>query len=168
VAEIDIINYPANRFVTTDQLEPGRKLVIPFGRKDPIVSQPALDLDYALTWPVAGPVVRDYDDNHQGLDLSSSYGAEVRAAEAGTVYYIGQSQTGYGFTIAIDHGLNRQTLYSHLQAATVQQGEQISRGQVIGSIGSTGDPGGPYVHFELRESGESRNPLLYLNVSGAL
>jgi len=83
------------------------------------------------------------------------------AAEAGQVVLV-TSDGGYGNYIALDHGDGLRTLYAHLSQFSVGAGQFVSRGQLIGRIGSTGYSTGPHLHFEVREQGVLRNPLNYL------
>ncbi len=163
VADVDITNYPPNNLVEPFTLSVGDKLIIPNGRKDITETPPTLDLDYPLAWPIVGPITQGYiPGKHLAIDIGSAYGAKVYAAADGTVVHAQWARTGYGFTVIIDHGNNRQTLYAHLKGALVQNGERVSRGQVIGAIGSTGNSTGPHVHFEVRENRQRLNPLDFL------
>ena len=69
---------------------------------------------------------------------------------------------GYGNYIVIDHGDGLRSLYAHLSQFVAGAGQFVSRGQLIGRIGSTGYSTGPHLHFEVREHGVLRNPLNYL------
>ena len=162
VAEADIINYPLNQLDTTALIKPGDKLVVPNGRKDVQLPAPKLDNQYPLAWPIQGRLTQGYHAQHLGIDLGAPYSSDVYAADAGTVIYAEWAKTGYGYTVIIDHGNGRQTLYSHLKGALVKSGEAVARGQVIGQVGSTGNSTGPHVHFEVRENDNQVNPLDYL------
>ena len=71
--------------------------------------------------------------------------------------------SGYwGFWVVIDHGENLRSYYAHLKGATVAVGQWVDRGDEIGRMGSTGNSTGPHVHFEIREGGVRRDPLVYL------
>ena len=162
VAEVDIANYPLNNLTIGRTLKPGDQLVIPNGRKELNTPPPDLDLDAAFAWPLRGRVTQGFHVDHLAVDVGAPYGSNVYAADAGTVLYARWARTGYGFTVIIDHGQGRQTLYSHLKGALVQTGEAVERGQMIGQVGSTGNSTGPHVHFEVREGEVRLNPLDYL------
>jgi len=74
----------------------------------------------------------------------------------------GWSPYGYGFHVVIDHGNQMQTLYAHLSKFNVKVGDSVTRGQIIGNVGSTGNSTGPHLHFEVRVRGAHRNPLSML------
>jgi murein DD-endopeptidase MepM/ murein hydrolase activator NlpD len=89
---------------------------------------------------------------YNGVDLASSFGAEVYAAAGGTVIVAknGGWNGGYGTYAVISHPNGTQTLYSHLSGITVVVGQRVSQGQLVGYIGSTGRSTGPHLHFEIR------------------
>lgn len=162
VAEADIINYPLNQLRFPYTLTPGQQIIVPHGRKEINLPPPSPAEGYPLAWPVVGTVTQGYSAGHRALDIGAAYGARVYASEAGTVIRADWARTGYGFTVIIDHGQNRRTLYSHLKGALVTAGQQVARGEVIGEIGSTGNSTGPHVHFEVRESGKRLDPAAFL------
>lgn len=162
VADIDIINYPGNNLTDTSILQADTWLVIPNGRRDFNIPAPALDPEYPLAWPVVGTITQGYKQGHLAIDIGTVYGADVYAAASGSVIYARWAETGYGFTIIIDHGNNLFTLYSHLKGTYVQANQPVARGELIGAVGSTGNSTGPHVHFEVREGRDRVNPTDYL------
>ncbi len=102
---------------------------------------------------------------HTGIDIAGPNRGAVRASNAGRVVFAGW-YGGYGKVVIIDHGsVNGKsvtTLYAHLSSFRVDKGSVVSRGQVVGSEGSTGYSTGPHVHFEVRVNGCPVNPLRYL------
>lgn len=98
---------------------------------------------------------------HTGVDLGDPYGASVSASKTGEVIYSGWI-SGYGNTIIIDHGNGVQTLYGHNSELLVSVGQQVSRGDTIALVGSTGMSTGPHIHWEIRINGQHVNPLDYL------
>ncbi|NEO83492.1 MAG: peptidoglycan DD-metalloendopeptidase family protein [Spirulina sp. SIO3F2] len=102
---------------------------------------------------------------HTGVDFKGSYGSPVKAADSGVVIFANW-YGGYGKTVAIAHGDDLTTLYCHLNAITVVEGQPIRRGELIGEVGSTGLSTGPHLHFELRQQGKAIDPAPYLVVRG--
>lgn len=100
---------------------------------------------------------------HTGYDIPASYGANIVAAEAGTVIYASY-MNGYGYTVMIDHGGGLVTLYGHNSKLTVSKGDTVSRGQTIAKAGSTGNSTGNHCHFEVRKNGSHTSPQPYLGV----
>lgn len=99
---------------------------------------------------------------HAGIDIGAPQGTPIRAAADGTVVSAG-SRGGYGMTVELDHGSGLTTLYAHQSRISVVPGQRVSRGAVIGAVGSTGMSTGPHLHFEVRVNGNPRDPRAYLN-----
>lgn len=98
---------------------------------------------------------------HTGVDISGRTGTAIRSAADGVVVYSGW-RGGYGLCTIIDHGGSVATLYAHQNRLGVGEGQRVSKGQVIGSVGSTGFSTGPHLHFEVRVAGTPVNPVPYL------
>ncbi len=100
---------------------------------------------------------------HDGLDLAAPSGTPLVAAGAGTVVVAGWCNCGLGYYVEIDHGGGIRTIYGHMRTQPiVSVGQQVSQGQQIGEVGSTGISTGPHVHFMVKVNGVSRNPENYL------
>ena len=99
---------------------------------------------------------------HNGIDLAAPIGTPVKAADGGTVIFVG-TEGAYGKLIKIDHGGGFVTYYGHLSKYHVKKGEKVFKGQKIGAVGNTGRSTGPHLHFEIRKNGVPQNPLKYLN-----
>ena len=97
---------------------------------------------------------------HTGTDIGARYGADILAANSGTVTLAGWN-SGYGNCVIIDHGGGKATLYGHMSAYSVSKGQTVSKGQKIGSVGSTGNSTGPHLHFEILINGTAVNPMQY-------
>jgi murein DD-endopeptidase MepM/ murein hydrolase activator NlpD len=125
----------------------------------------------SLIWPVSGPVlsgfgyrmhpILHYRKLHTGIDVGVGYGVPIHAADSGTVIYA-TWMGGYGNVIIIDHGRGVSTLYAHQSSLAVGNGARVSRGQVVGYVGSTGLSTGPHLHFEVRLNGNPVDPMGYL------
>ncbi|MBW6525306.1 peptidoglycan DD-metalloendopeptidase family protein [Sphingomonas sp. RHCKR7] len=98
---------------------------------------------------------------HAGLDFRGSYGEPIYAAAAGRVSFVGE-RAGYGRLVEIDHGNGIASRYGHLSGADVTLGQQVTRGQRIARMGSTGRSTGTHVHFEVRLHGNAVNPQPFL------
>ena len=72
------------------------------------------------------------------------------------------TSTAYGQTVVVDHGSGMHSWYCHCSSISVSEGQQVSRGQVIARVGSTGMSTGPHLHFEVRVNGSPVDPLGYL------
>lgn len=98
---------------------------------------------------------------HTGIDIPAPTGANVLSIDNGKVIYSGV-QGGYGNTVMVLHDDGKVSLYAHNSSITVNNGQRVSKGQVIAKIGSTGRSTGPHLHFEIRINGSHVNPINYL------
>ncbi len=134
-----------------------------------------------FAWPTPGFTYLSsewYEDrqvyNHGGIDIAGAgiMGTPVVAAADGTVIASNSSCThnwgksyscgcggGYGNYVMISHAGGKMTVYGHLTSLTVSTGDYVSRGQVIGYVGSTGNSTGPHLHYECRLNGVRYNPM---------
>jgi len=95
---------------------------------------------------------------HQGIDLASTEHAPIEASNSGTVTFTGNLGI-YGNTVIIDHGQGISSLYGHMSAIQVTEGQKVTKGQIIGSTGSTGWAGGDHLHFSILVKGVFVNPI---------
>nr|WP_275941394.1 M23 family metallopeptidase [Planosporangium flavigriseum] len=137
----------------------------------PAVDSPAGYRGGKLLKPVGGPITSTFGNRldpyyhvwqlHAGIDIGAPAGTQILAAAAGRVVQAGWSG-GYGNYTCIDHGQidghRLTTCYGHQQKLLVAPGQQVSAGQVIGLIGSTGASTGPHLHFEVRLGGRPVDP----------
>jgi murein DD-endopeptidase MepM/ murein hydrolase activator NlpD len=100
---------------------------------------------------------------HSGIDFAGRRGDPVLASGAGVVTRAGW-MGGYGNLIELDHGFGVTTRYAHLSRISVRVGEEIMRGELIGSVGSTGRSTGPHLHFEVRIDDQPVNPRFFLSL----
>ena len=104
---------------------------------------------------------------HTGNDFRGAYGTQVMATAAGKVVKAG-FDGGYGNRVEIDHGNGLDTLYAHLSAITVVEGQQVKAGEQIGRLGSTGRSTGPHLHYEVRIDGRPVDPLPFVHAGESL
>ncbi len=165
-------------------LQAGQKLIIPGGRRIEAVAyrQPSYsgisvlkDLGKIIkpgnskpisgnkmNWPTAGyRITQYYSWRHTAVDIANKIGTPIYAADAGTIEFIGWG-TGYGNQIVIDHGGGKKTRYAHLSKFFTKKGQQVSKGETIGAMGSTGWSTGSHLHFEIIINGTKYNPLNYI------
>lgn len=106
---------------------------------------------------------------HKGIDIAARRGVDVFACAAGKVR-IAKSQEsglgGYGNYVVIDHGDGLQSLYAHLSEYTVEAGQSVSKGELLGKVGNTGVSSGPHLHFEIRRSQVSQDPEELMSFDG--
>ncbi len=115
-------------------------------------------------WPTSTVGISQYFAwYHPGIDLPNPAAPVVAAADGGTVVVAGWPDNfGYGNRVVIDHGNGYKTTYAHLSNIYVAVGQSISRGQVLGQMGSTGRSTGTHLHLEIRYKGIAVNPLAIL------
>ncbi len=106
------------------------------------------------------------DDYHVGIDITGGApgviaGAPIVAVNDGYVTLARYGQTGYGIVAYIDHGGGIMTRYGHCSSLTVAAGDRVTKGQVIGYVGSTGNSTGYHLHFEIRVNGVAQDPMNY-------
>jgi len=94
---------------------------------------------------------------HWGYDFTGTPGTDVLSVASGVVTWSGPRAT-YGNTVEIDHGNGFITRYAHNKDLAVKAGDQVTAGQLIASLGSTGRVSGPHVHFEVIKDGNRINP----------
>ena len=99
---------------------------------------------------------------HKGLDIANKRGTAIIAANGGKVT-LSKSMDAHGKTVLINHGHGISTIYCHMNAIKVKQGDWIKRGQLIGNVGSTGIATGPYLHFGFSVNDIRVDPTLWIN-----
>jgi len=170
-------------------IEPGKMLVVPEGTRPSVAwivprDNPASGSSYlgpgacggiiygnvgtgTFTYPTTATWLSGYDYNppvHNGLDFDGDFGSPIYAADSGVIVYSGWSDRGYGNLIVVDHDGGWQTFYAHMTEGTLAPcGTNVQKGQLIASMGSTGNSSGPHLHFELRLEGQPVNPWQFLN-----
>lgn len=132
-----------------------------------------------FSWPESGPISQGfgctsypfepYDPScpqrhfHNGLDIAGPCGNPIHAADAGIAHIEPFQSYGFGNYIIIVHGNGWETLYGHLAAFAIRDGQTVGRGQVIGYEGTTGNSTGCHLHFGVNLNNQWVNPLAYLS-----
>jgi murein DD-endopeptidase MepM/ murein hydrolase activator NlpD len=106
------------------------------------------------------PVLHQWKQ-HKGVDYGGPIGAPIRTIGEGVVTHAGP-MGAYGNLVVIDHGQGDETYYAHLSRIDVVVGQKVLRGQRVGGLGATGRVTGPHLHFEFREAGVHKDPILAL------
>lgn len=176
-----ILDYPFNDVPDDLSLKVGQLLVVPDGTppetKTPLKprpqpqylaqgpSSPAFSAPGGgiFIWPAGGSLTQYFSWYHPGIDVANRSGPGIAAADGGKVIVSGwPDSSGYGNRVVIDHGNGYTSLYAHMANIYVSVGETISRGQLIGQMGSTGRSTGTHLHLEIRYKGVALNPLAIL------
>lgn len=90
--------------------------------------------------------------HHDGVDVAAPQGSNVHAAADGIVSRV-EDASDYGHLVVVRHASGTETRYAHLEASSVEVGQQIRAGEILGQVGSTGRSTGPHLHFEVRQQG---------------
>ncbi len=100
-------------------------------------------------------------DFHAGVDISANIGTPVKAFAAGTIDFVGQSDS-YGLYIQVRHENGITSFYCHCSELCARKGERVELGQIIAKTGNTGNSTGPHLHLEMKKDGVLINPLHYI------
>jgi murein DD-endopeptidase MepM/ murein hydrolase activator NlpD len=98
---------------------------------------------------------------HAGLDFAAPQGTPIYATANGRVKTSGYSSGGYGNHVVIDHGYGYETLYGHMVRVKARAGQQVTRGEIIGYVGTTGKSTGPHCHYEVHKNGNKIDPVYF-------
>ncbi|HRJ43925.1 MAG: M23 family metallopeptidase [Caldilineaceae bacterium] len=169
-----IVGFGLNRMAdSSTPIAVGQQLIIPGGNKPYIAKQVlaysgpvpagASQGSGALAWPTSGTISQPYWNGHRAIDVGAWTGTAIASADSG---YVIAARTGwnngYGTMVMVDHGNGYVTLYAHMNSIFVRQGESVSKGQQLGTVGNTGNSTGSHLHFEVRYQGVPRNPFNFL------
>jgi murein DD-endopeptidase MepM/ murein hydrolase activator NlpD len=173
----------ANRIRDVTNLQVGQSLFIPSARRP----QPSRALtpgpgshapqprggrelakreaDLSFDWPVPGQISSGFGwrggARHEGVDIPARRGTPVKAAEAGRVIHSGKLGD-YGNVVIIKHAGRYSTVYAHNRKNRVRKGAFVERGEVIATVGKSGNASGHHVHFEVRRNRIAHDPRRYL------
>jgi murein DD-endopeptidase MepM/ murein hydrolase activator NlpD len=121
-------------------------------------------------WPARGILTSGYGWRwgrmHRGIDIAADVGTPIYAAATGVIEFAGWNSGGYGNMVEIRHPDGSMTRYAHMNAIHVRNGQNVSQGDQLGEMGSTGYSTGPHLHFEVHIPAQGTvNPLAYLPAS---
>jgi murein DD-endopeptidase MepM/ murein hydrolase activator NlpD len=173
-----IVDFPFNTFSDNETfaLAVGQDLIVPDGKMPNVQpwspslyvaqrtpSAGAVSATGNFAWPIGGVITQRFAWYHRAVDIATSLGTPIVAADAGRVVVAGwPDNSGYGNRVEINHGNGFVTLYGHMSRIDVVVGQTVNRGDKIGLEGSTGRSTGPHLHFEIRQNGALVNPLGFL------
>ncbi len=120
-------------------------------------------------WPVEGPLGAPFGvrwdgalpDMHRGVDILVPVGTPVAAMNDGRVRFSGTMED-FGLVVWLDHDDEVVTVYAHLSELSVEAGDQLAKGDIVGLSGSTGNATGPHLHFEIWRRGVQLDPVAML------
>lgn len=121
-----------------------------------------------FVWPARGTVLSEFGPksgglHNDGINIAAPKGTSVFSAENGVVAYAGNELRGFGNLLLIRHADGWMTAYAHLDGMQVARGDKVTRGQKIGTVGSTGNVGEPQLHFEVRKGSRAVDPREFLD-----
>jgi hypothetical protein len=123
------------------------EVICPFGRRSVINDQPR--------------------SPHTGVDLRGEKGTPIKATNHGRVVLVADHFFS-GLSVVLDHGGGVQSMYFHMDTIQVRYGEEVAKGAVIGTVGSTGRATGPHLHWGIRVNGDRIDPLQLVDKSSQL
>jgi murein DD-endopeptidase MepM/ murein hydrolase activator NlpD len=140
--------------------------------KEFLQAQKSVLLSIPSLWPVYGRITSSFGEvrfspssggtrPHMGIDISAPTGTPIVAPADGIVLSAGR-EAEYGLLVCVDHGHGFTTMYGHLKEIRVNPGDRVKRGQMLGTVGTTGNTTGPHLHYEVRIHGRHANPFSYL------
>lgn len=133
-------------------------------KQKPPVKSAAISNKFLM--PVQGKIISNFgakkDGQHNdGINIKAERGTIVKAAQSGEVVFANDNLRSYGNLILIRHDNNFMTAYAHLDQIIVKEGDRVTRGQSLGSVGSTGNVVTPQLHFEIRHGSKPINPMKF-------
>jgi murein DD-endopeptidase MepM/ murein hydrolase activator NlpD len=158
-APVEALNAPSTPAKPVTTTLPGAKPV-PASSAAP-VEAPSPSVSFR--WPVQGPILSGFGPKGQGMsndgiNIGAPKGAPVVAAGNGIVVYAGNEMKGFGTLVLIRHQGGWVTAYAHLDRALVNKDAVVAQGDMIGTVGKTGNVSTPQLHFEVRYQGKPVDP----------
>ena len=130
--------------------------------------KPVRNADFTSGYGVRSDPFKGRAAMHAGIDLAGPVGTPIYATADGIVSESGYHNGGYGNLVKLDHGRGIETRYGHMSAILVRAGQRVTRGQMIGRMGSTGRSTGSHLHYEVRIDARAVNPIPFMKSSDYL
>lgn len=111
--------------------------------------------------PTIGQISKSFGADHEGIDIAAPLFAPVLCTANGMIKAVGWDSI-YGNYILVEHSQNYSTFYGHLQTTAVKNGESVTSGKIIGTVGSSGRSTSPHLHYEVHFQGKAVDPMAYL------
>lgn len=170
IADFNYILDTSKLALDTELIVPGAKVpqpvYVPPAIPSVIVSLPSGNAeDGWCMWPTTTHIVTQYYSwYHNGIDIATTWGSSppIFACGGGTVTRSGWDPWGLGLHVRISHPGGFETVYGHMSKLYVSYGDDVSQGETIGLMGSTGNSTGPHVHFIIHYGGVAQNPMNYV------
>lgn len=154
----DLVNQ--NNLKSPDRLRVGLVLKLPDKARLGRLS-PSRGGGLVFIRPVEGRLTSEFGPRwgrmHEGVDFGAPVGTPIRASADGTVGFVG-SRGGYGRLVIVAHGGGVETYYAHASKVYVGRGQRVKQGEVIATVGMSGEVTGPNLHFEIRLNGKPVDP----------
>jgi LysM repeat protein len=171
-----IASYPGNGIERPEDVVPGKTILLPDGipnsafmQDDAAARAYTQPSDYGYIWPFYGPITTYYGEErpgyvHNAIDIGGlwHYGAPVLAVASGIVHRVGLLDPALGNYVIVAHADGSRSVYAHLEAVYVEEGQTVGQAQPLGALGCTGHSTGTHLHFELWRDGRPVDPLAYL------
>jgi len=137
----------------------------------PLMGTPTYPTSQHIIWPLESNTrlsspfgfrinpVSEREEFHTGIDIPAPEGTPIFAVKDGYVISAASTDGWLGYAIVLDHGGAYSTVYAHVSAIHVEEGQFVRQGEFIANVGSTGEASGPHLHFEIRVDGRSVDPL---------
>lgn len=172
-----ILDFPFNDVPDDFKLKVGQLLIVPDGTPPEVAApKPKPQPQYLaqgpsspsffapgggqFIWPTGGIITQYFAWYHPGVDIANPAAPGIVAGDGGVVIVAGWPDNyGYGNRVVLDHGNGYTSLYAHLSNIYVSVGQTLSRGQLLGQMGSTGRSTGTHLHLEIHYKGVALNPL---------
>jgi len=149
-------------------LEGPEKLQLPeYSTQKPTHFPKLQSQNFDLSWPIRRARLTQkfrpaHNPKHEGIDLAASRGTPILAAHHGRVVFSGTRYSGYGRIVLLEFNNTWATLYAHLGKIFVKEGHWVQKGDVIATMGNSGNSTGVHLHFELSQNKQPLDPLAFL------